>query len=322
MVVSSVNGKTLYAGTRANPYSALGTVVDTTDIHVAMEAAGLANWNVRQEDMSDKFPDYTWLAAQRFANVADIEGETRVLGTSGSRYGVMQNEEVIETVGEVADGWKVASAGAAKGGQVVFLQFEAEDQMNVGGQDPVSKFLTLSTTHDGTGNIMVFFSGLRLFCENQLNAAMDGVSNIVKVRHTATAKDRLVQAMRIWRQEESYFQAFDAEAQRLFEQSVTDKEFFGLVERMFPKPDADVKGSFSKWETKQALHAEAWNHSTNANIRNTAWGVANVLTEVDQWGRGIRQDDNGEERFNLAGAGFNDQTNKFRQRAFSLAASL
>lgn len=322
MVVSSVNGKTLYAGTRVNPYTALGTVVDTTDIHVAMEAAGLANWNVRQEDMSEKFPDYTWLASQRFANVADINGDTRVLGTSGKRYGVMQNEEVIETVGEVADGWKVATAGSAKGGQVVFLQFEAEEQMNVGGSDPISKFLTLSTTHDGTGNIMVFFSGLRLFCENQLNAAMQGASNVVKVRHTASAKDRLVQAMRIWRSEESYFKAFDAEAQRLFEQSVTDKEFFAVVDGLFPKPDADVKGSLSKWETKRGLHTEAWNHSTNANIRNTAWGVANVLTEVDQWARGVQQDANGLERFNLAGAGFNDGTNKFRQQAFALAASL
>lgn len=322
MVVSTVNGKTLYAGTRTNPYSALGTAIDTTDVHEALEAAGLANWNVRQEDMTEKFPEYTWLAAQKFANVADIAGETRVLGTSGSRYGVMQNEEVADIVGQVADGWKVATAGAAKGGQVVFLQFQAEDQMNIGDADPIDKFLTLSTTHDGSGNIQVFFSGLRLFCENQLNAAMDGVSNIVKVRHTTTAKDRLAQAMRIWRSEESYFKAFDAEAQRLFEQSVTDKEFFALVDGIFPKPDQDVKGSVSKWETKRSLFAEAWNHDTNANIRNTAWGVANVLTEVDQWGRGVRADAAGEERFNLAGAGFNDVTNKFRQRAFALARTL
>lgn len=322
MVVSTVNGKTLYAGTRVNPYSSMGTVIDTTDPHKALEAAGLANWNVRQEDMTEHFPGYEWLATQRYANVADVNGVTRVLGTSGARYGVMQNEEVVDIVGQVADGWKVATAGAAKGGQVMFLQFQAEDQMSIGGSDPINKFLTLSTTHDGSGNIQVFFSGLRLFCENQLNAAMNGVSNIVKVRHTSTAKDRLVQAMRIWRSEESYFKAFDAEAQRLFEQSVTDKEFFSLVDSVFPKPEKDVKGSVSKWETKRSLFAEAWNHDTNANIRNTAWGVANVLTEVDQWGRGIRQDSAAQERFDLAGAGFNDNVNKFRQRAFALAGSL
>jgi hypothetical protein len=103
---------------------------------------------------------------------------------------------------------------------------------------------------------------------------------------------------------------------------VSDKKFFNIVSDLFPKPEADVKGSVKKWEKRQEMFAQAWNGEPNAGIKGTAWGVANALTEANQWGRGIRSDKNAQERFAAAGAGFDKATNDFREKAFAIARSL
>jgi hypothetical protein len=73
---------------------------------------------------------------------------------------------------------------------------------------------------------------------------------------------------------------FEVEAKALFEQSINDKQFNDLIVGLYPKPEKDTKGAVTKWENKINLVNDLYFTSpTNENVKGTAWGAFNALTE-------------------------------------------
>jgi hypothetical protein len=64
----------------------------------------------------------------------------------------------------------------------------------VGVKDWIEQYLFLTTSHDGLGSITAAFTPIRIVCNNTLNAAMQNHSGAIKIRHTASATERLKQA--------------------------------------------------------------------------------------------------------------------------------
>ena len=164
---------------------------------------------------------------------------------------------------------------------------------------------------------------VRVVCQNTLNLAMQkGIKQSFKIRHTIKADERMRAEAEAWRVAHTYMDAFEAQARDLLAQKVTDAQFFGIVEKMFPKPEENVKGAQTKWENRQALFAQAWQGAPNAGIKGTGWGALNALTEANQWGRKTQNTKNGAENFAAAGAGFDIPTNQFRNEALAAVTSL
>ncbi|WP_233589262.1 DUF932 domain-containing protein [Gynurincola endophyticus] len=59
------------------------------------------------------------------------------------------------------------------------------------------KHIILTTSHDGTGSITAAFTPIRIVCQNTLNAALGNMSNVVRIRHTSGAKQRLENAHKV-----------------------------------------------------------------------------------------------------------------------------
>ncbi|NVM62120.1 hypothetical protein FHW88_000396 [Mucilaginibacter sp. SG538B] len=55
----------------------------------------------------------------------------------------------------------------------------------------------MTTSHDGTESITIAFTPIRVVCQNTLNAALRNHTNSIKIRHTASATDKLKQAHKI-----------------------------------------------------------------------------------------------------------------------------
>ena len=88
----------------------------------------------------------------------------------------------------------------------------------------------LTTSHDGFGSITAAFTPVRVVCRNTLNPAMRNHSNAIKIRHTASANDRLKQAHTLM----GISSNLGAELQGLFNQwsqvRITDKEVKRLIQ--------------------------------------------------------------------------------------------
>ncbi len=203
------------------------------------------------------------------------------------------------------------------------IDLDREFVLDPGGVADVTKsYLLVTTSHDGSGSVTGGRTPVRVSCQNTLNVAMKGISQKFSFRHTMTVAQRMEKGAEEWRRNNVYFDRFEAEAKTLFETSVTDAAFNRIVADLFPVPEADVKGAATKRDKQVEKVNSAWNGAHNSGIRNTAWGVANVLTEANQWGRGVQSNAGAEERFLSAGIGLDGPTNAYREQAFEIARSL
>jgi len=132
---------------------------------------------------------------------ATIRTDTeQVLGVVGRDYEVVQNVNAFEFFDSIVggkDGILYETAGALGNGERIFITAKLPDYIRVGRDDLIEQFLFLTTSHDGYGSISAAFTPVRIVCANTLNAAMRNHSNSIKIRHTASAKDRLKEAHKL-----------------------------------------------------------------------------------------------------------------------------
>ncbi|BAU51880.1 DUF932 domain-containing protein [Mucilaginibacter gotjawali] len=129
---------------------------------------------------------------------ATIRTDTeQVLGVVGKDYEVVQNVNAFEFFDAIVgggDGILYETAGALGKGERIFITAKLPGYIRVGKDDFIEKYLFLTTSHDGFGSITAAFTPIRIVCNNTLNAAMANHSGAIKIRHTASANDRLKQA--------------------------------------------------------------------------------------------------------------------------------
>jgi hypothetical protein len=309
---------------RHRPTYIKGVVFDetVTDSATMLAKANLAGWNVRLREIETDARSDT----KAFEAVRDnpFDGGLDRLGIHGERYGVVQNEQAFGLFDGLEPDWQ--AAGQFRGGRLVYGEALSSHTIVLdpnGVNDRTECRLVVSTTHDGSGALRIGRTAIRMDCLNQFNVIMRNLKDAITVRHTLKVEDRMKAIKLAWKQNNLYFDALDAEAQVLFAQSATDKQFFSIVENfMGERPELNTKGAQTKWDNRLELFASAWNGTPNEKVKGTAWGVFNALIEANQWGRTIQNTANGLDNFAMAGIGFDGPTNTFRQRAFEAAKSL
>jgi phage/plasmid-like protein (TIGR03299 family) len=254
-----------------------------------MSAAKLDNWNVRLEPISELVPaDYN-LVSDSYLVVRDnpyTAGQKDVLATVGSRYKEVQNEDLFAFADNLHDSnpdVKVDSAGSFKQGRVVYGAWSVPNQLVLdpnGANDVTNLYLICYTSHDGSVAVQVALTPVRVRCQNTLNFAMKKAKQSFKLRHTQTVDGKIAAAREALGLSVAYFDEFSKSANELFTREVTNAEFSKIINTLYPKPEVDKKGALTKWENKVVLLDELYHNSpTNANIKGTAWGVVNALTE-------------------------------------------
>jgi phage/plasmid-like protein (TIGR03299 family) len=264
-----------------------------------LDEAKLSNWNVRLSPVSDFIPS-DWndtSGAQYVIRTNPFNQGTDVLSVVGSRYQVVQNEDLFSFADNILDGdsrcaWE--SAGSLKKGKVVFGSLTVPREMVLdpqGANDQTKLYLIVWTSHDGSVAVQAAITPVRVVCQNTLNLAMRNAKQSFKIRHTQSVDGRIAVARETLGLALGYFDSFEAEAKALFEQSVTDKQFNDIISMAYPKPEKDsAKIALTKWENKVTLINDLYfNSPTNANIKGTKWGVLNAMTERLDYFRNVRK---------------------------------
>ena len=134
-----------------------------------------------------------------FANIRT--DNNTVLGVVGRDYHIVQNREAFSFFDAIVgggDGIPYETAGALGNGERIFITAKLPDYIRVGnGDDITEKYIFLTTSHDGGGSITAAFTPVRIVCQNTLNASLRNMSNVVRIRHTSGAKQRLDDAHKV-----------------------------------------------------------------------------------------------------------------------------
>ena len=310
-----------FASLRQPAWHGLGTVLDhEVTTSEMLEVAHLAGWDVRLEDV-----DLPGRAHRNyFATVRTnpFDGEADVLGIVGERYQVLQNEELFAFGDAMLDGGRWETAGSIKNGTVVFGSLALERDMAIGGGDKVNSYLLVHTSHDGSLAIQASVTPVRVVCQNTLNMAVGRNGRKAKqsfrIRHTQTVQGKVQAAREALGLATQYLDAFEVEAQDMIAQAITTDTFFDIIKAAYPQPEADVKGSLTKWQNKVDTLFDIYRSDTvmGAGIADTAWGAYNTLTERLDWFRNPR---GGNAESVLASAsGFDAATNAEKNRLLSV----
>jgi phage/plasmid-like protein (TIGR03299 family) len=158
----------------------------------------------------------------------------------------------------------------------------------------VQGYLLLRTSHDGSISVEGSITPVRVVCANTFDFALGNGKMAYKVRHTATAGDRLAEAQSMLLMANRYMQNLGEVAANLYKVPMTNAEFIDLVTDIYEEPES--KRGKTIWEQKVDLLGDLFSGGgdttyTLGNVSGTAWAGLNALTERIDWHRKARGGD-------------------------------
>lgn len=231
------------------------------------------------------------MAEDAFAIVRRDKGT--VLGTVGAQYQVFQNADAFGFLDD-AIGKGLASfhtAGVLKGGRHVWIQCRLPGKLGTD-LDPVEKFLTISTAHDGSKAVHVMVTPVRVVCWNTLNMAW-GDHKGFSMRHTRNITDRVIDAQRLIADSEERLEEFEGVMTQLQQAAFSDDQFRALIMNIMPPPE-----KAQSLDDVPTARQNSWNAmfrcfkggkgASLETAKNTAWGAVNAVAEFTDWERTTR----------------------------------
>ena len=323
--LEEMNGEVAFALRGEPAWHGLANVLFDKDEHInttsMLDSAKLSNWNIQLEEIQNPTNYRSHKSSYYVTRTNPFDDGTDILGVVGEKYKVVQNESLFEFGDNLLDGgasWE--SAGSIKNGTVVFGSLIIPKEFTLdpdGANDKTKTYLLVHTSHDGSVSVQASITPVRVVCQNTLNLALGSVKQSFKLRHTATVEGKIQVAREALGLTFRYMDDFEKEAKALFETSVTDLEFNKIITAIYPKPDELNKQGTTVWSNKIDLVNDIYFKSpTQENIKGTAWGVFNALTERLDYFRGERKAKNSSQNRLINASGFDAMTNAERNKLF------
>ena len=239
-----------------------------------------------------------------FANIRT--DNNAVLGVVGKDYHIVQNREAFNFFDAIVgggDGILYETAGALGQGERIFITAKLPDYIRVGnGDDVTEKYIFLTTSHDGSGSITAAFTPIRIVCQNTLNASLRSMSNVVRIKHTAGAKQRLDNAHKVMglantlsNQLEDIFnqwakvQVSDREVRKLIQLALCpNKETLDLIKK---GAEDEVSTVFKNTVDDAFAYAMTSDTQKMNTTKGTLFGAYNAVTGYFQNVRNYKDDE-------------------------------
>lgn len=239
-------------------------------------------------DNGEAIPD---IAVPNYYATARADTE-QVLGVVGNDYEVVQNRDAFSFFDAIVgggDGVLYETAGALGEGERIFITAKLPGYIRVGRDDLIEKYVFLTTSHDGYGSITAAFTPTRVCCNNTLHAALNNMTNAVKIRHTQNAQERLKQAHHVMGISNTLSGQLDDIFNRWSQVRIRDKEVLRLVQQaMAPSKevlqkvlDENIEEYSSHFlNTVEKVCEFAFSHPTQQTdtTRGTLFGAYNAIS--------------------------------------------
>lgn len=242
-------------------------VEGTLSVSEALDRAGM-NWTVDKVPAGWQDENGNFVAAGNKFHMTKRSDTGGILGQVGNQYTVFQNEQAFEFAdGLLGHGVEFHAAGAYNGGANTFLIAKLPEGISVEGEDEMDLYLDMINSHDGSGSIAWYVTPIRRNCTNQTRLMIEKAVSSAKIRHTATAGERITQV---------------AETLRLVDLYKTGLEE-GIAQLQSIEMDLEeVTGFLNEWsDSKRVVENVLRVYNTSELVpRGTAWGIVNSITET------------------------------------------
>lgn len=309
------------------------TITEDMSPFQALHLAGL-NWNVVKSPMV-----YTQLpnvAEPVFSTdyAAIVREDTNdILSIQSPDYEIIQNAEHFEMAYSISDDVKVESALSLKNGRKVILLLRGEtfnaSTVSMTDGDPVTQYLALINSHDGSLAFCALPTSIRIVCNNTLSMALQASrgKNMYRITHKGTTMEDKMQAMRTalgkFKETGAFFQekvqAMAATALTSDQIKAFWVDMYGMLESpVVANPTTHAESENYK---KALLTIGSWAETFDAERKETKgeaslWLAANAITKGLQFkvaSRGRKTTQANRVWDNLSGSAQDDTLKVFKQ---------
>ena len=252
---------------------------------------------------------------------ATVRTDTNVvLGVVGSRYEPVQNKDCFSFFDPLIERDEAIyhTAGALGLGEKIWLLAKLPDYIRVGKKgDPVEKFILLYNSHDGSSHIRVKMTPIRVVCNNTLTAALSGSDQEVRIKHTASATERLQEAHKVLELTNQLYQQLEYIFNRMALRKISGQQLVEFCKTLVPdNPEAETKT-----RTENIRNHIIYLHDDKKEAdmhKGTLFGAFNAVTElVDHYAS-----PNSSSTKQLKSMWFGGSGEQLKLRAYKLAESM
>lgn len=241
--IATINGQSAIAYVGSTPWHGLGTRL-RGDVRYSVDAflaaAGL-DWQVAVEPLFNASGEQL-----HKGQVVRRTSDNRELAIVGPAYTPIQNSEAASIFAPAIEefGASIEVAGALGDGETVWAlaRLQGADVDVTGSGDSVNGYALLKWGHDGGTGIVGTATGIRVVCQNTLAlAASSSAATFAKIRHTASAQQRVKQARRLFTGLTKTLIATGESFNQLASKQLNEKQIIAYVEAVFPGEVVDGK---------------------------------------------------------------------------------
>jgi phage/plasmid-like protein (TIGR03299 family) len=147
--------------------------------------------------------------------------------------------------------------------------------------DVTEKYLLLTNRHDGLGAVQVFFTPIRVVCQNTLNIALKGEGTKASLRHTTTIGMKVEEVRKQLGIIHASFGMFEEAARRLATVQLTSEAFNNYIKKSGVIPDDEEKLGTRAAAVRDEL-TRLFEYGIGADLpgsKGTVWGAFNAVAE-------------------------------------------
>lgn len=267
--------------TGAKPWHGLGVEVDhAMTASEAIEKAGL-DWDVECELV------YVSPAMAEIPNKqAIVRSDTReVFNVFSKAYTPVQNRDAFTFFdGVVGAGEAVyETAGSLRGGRRIWILAKLPGDLKLDDKDILEKYILLANSHDGSMQVTMKITPVRVVCNNTLEVAtmrdFDNGGNTARFRHTVNILNRMNSIRDLLGLTDAHFELFMRQVERLAEAKFTEGDMRAVAEAAINLTEARAtKARKDKVDQIVALYYNGIGTDL-VTSNGTGWGAFNAVTE-------------------------------------------
>lgn len=270
------------------PWHGIGTKLDNpATAKEAIEAAQLdypvALKKIKTED-GVIIPD-------KFATVRNDTGTP--LGVVGNLYAPVQNVEAFDFFDSII-GEHLAiyhTAGALGRGERIWILAKLPESIRVMKDDVVDKYLLLTNSHDGCSALRMFFTPIRVVCQNTLIAAMSAAKGGISIRHTGNIQSKIKEAQRALGIAINFYGEFERSITKFSDRKLSDAESdMYFVSLICSNNEIDAQDLSTRKQNQLDALNVLYHKPEFTDAQGTLWSAYNAVTRYVDHERTVKND--------------------------------
>lgn len=282
--IDETAGKPAMAYVGEVPWHGLGSELETgASIDQWKKAAGL-DWNVISSPVQFSADGGDQALGMYPGRQVLLRSDTRKpLSIVSDKYKPVHPYQVLEFFRSLVEGvgsFQMETAGALTDGRKIWALAKAKDEIRLGNEDVVGRYLLLATSYDLSIETLVQQTSIRVVCQNTLGMSLSNSKGRMTVNHRQLFEgDKVKQQMVLDDNWSAFSEKVNLLAGKKVDRDVAREYFLHVLfsDEVRSSPAFSAKAATKRVEEMLAVYDEAPGQKL-ASAEGTAWGLVNAVT--------------------------------------------